>query len=95
MVEERLKLALRLKLGQLNDDVAVAFAWAAQDLARRKRRLTAWCRRRPLEFMAGGGLPAVVGSAISTGGRTIMRVSWLTKGLSSEAEALEPRFASV
>jgi hypothetical protein len=33
MVEERLKLALRLKLDQLEDDVAVGFAWTAQDLA--------------------------------------------------------------
>ena len=31
MVEERLKLALGFKLDQLEDDVAAAFAWAAQD----------------------------------------------------------------
>jgi hypothetical protein len=30
MVEEALKLALGLKLDQLEDDIAVAFAWAAQ-----------------------------------------------------------------
>jgi hypothetical protein len=77
MVEERLKLALRLKLDQLEDDGAVGFAWAAQDLA---QEAEAEAHGQPLgpppaigRLMNSGGLPAVVGSAISTGGRTIMR----------------------
>jgi hypothetical protein len=41
MVEKRLKLALRLKLDQLENDIAHAFAWPGQARALRRAQ-SAW-----------------------------------------------------
>jgi hypothetical protein len=80
MVDEELKLALGLKLGQLEDDIAVGFAWAAAgSRPGRKRRLTAQLVPPPT------GLSDRRRSSRSSFGdfdrrRTIMRWSWLRKG---------------
>jgi hypothetical protein len=75
MVSEALKLALRLKLDQLEDDVAVGFAWTAQDLAQLETEAEAHGLVPPPTIGVYGRRRSSRGrgSAISTGGRTIMR----------------------
>ena len=81
MVSERLKLALRLKLDQLEDDVAVGFAWTAQDLAQLETEAEAHGLVPPPTigvYDRRGSFP--VSARRSNTGRTIMRGSWLRKG---------------